>query len=249
MGMYTLQKSRVWTEDEIVLLNTTADILAGVVHSFVKERIRVIIGEERTLLRNGACNVIENAGMELSGEADNMNSLLNLAQQKKPDIIIINKNLPGSGGQDYIEHIKESSPDSDVLVMCQDMEINDCLLSTIRAGGKGSIPVSSSAEQLVSAIKSVYYGHSVTTIYGIRKLIQELQNSSHQNNVRALLNARELEILQLASTGLSNKAIGKQLSLSERTIDSHFRSIFTKAGASSRTEAIYIALKNGWITI
>jgi DNA-binding NarL/FixJ family response regulator len=249
MGMYTVQKPRVWPEDEITLLNIVAEIFAGVVYHSIKEKIRVIVGEERALLRDGVCNVILNAGMELTGEADNMNGLFDLAQQTKPDIIIINDDLPGSGGQNYIEHIKKTSPDSNILVMCQDREINKCFLSTIRAGGNGALPVSSSAEQLINAIKSIYYGHTVTTFDGINKWTQELTNFSQQNNVHTSLNARELEILQLASTGLSNKSIGKRLSLSERTVDSHFRSIFTKANAGSRTEAIYKALKNGWFSV
>ena len=80
-------------------------------------------------------------------------------------------------------------------------------------------------------------------------MVHDMGRPSRKTRITSPLNARELEILQLASKGMSNKSIAKKLSVSERTIGAHFRYIFTKMDVGSRTEAIYKALKNNWISL
>jgi len=247
-GIYTITGKKMWMEDEIALLHVISDILARAM-SHTGEKIRIAVGEEKTLLRNGICTAIVNAGMELIGESYDSETLIEIVIQYQPDLIIINANLPGSDEQTLIKHIKEILPLSNILVICPEQNISGCFLSAIQAGANGSLPESSSSDQLINAIKAIHVGQAVTTIACARKLEKERTYLEQKYTANDILNKGEIEILTLASKGMSNKAIGEHISLSERTIDSRFRSIFKKTGTNSRTEAIYKALKNDWITL
>lgn len=247
-GIYTITREKIWTEDEIALLRITGDTLARAM-SHKGEKIRIAVGEEKTLLRNGICTAVTNAGMELVGESYDSENLIEIATRYQPDLIIMNAGLPGSNGQTLIKHVKEIAPSTNILIICHEKDMPSCFLSAIHAGAAGSLPESSSSDQLINAIRAIHVGQAVTTIACARKLEEEIAHFEKRYTANDILNKGELEILTLASRGMTNKAIGEHLSLSERTIDSRFRSIFKKTGTNSRTEAIYKALKNEWITL
>ncbi|RKY03234.1 hypothetical protein DRP77_06630 [Candidatus Poribacteria bacterium] len=107
-------------------------------------------------------------------------------------------------------------------------------------------------QELINAIRAVYEGESVLHPAVAEKLLRRLQSSARGNGEpsrRQLLSKRELEVVRLGAQGLVNKEIANKLSLSERTVQTHWRNIFAKLGVSSRIEAITYCLRKGWISL
>ena len=211
--------------------------------------IRVLVGEHLPLLRAGISVTIQGASdLELVGEADNGDDLANLAAEYMPEIISMDSDLPGLSQQSLIKRIKEICPIAGILLIADAVHLPSVVNYAV-AGAAGCITRDASANQLLQAIRCIYSGEAVVDLAIVRDAVAILQNKASLPLVPNMLNLRELEILRLASTGLRNKAIAEQLLLSERTVHGYFRSIFSKVGVGSRTEAVCQALRNGWINL
>jgi DNA-binding NarL/FixJ family response regulator len=148
----------------------------------------------------------------------------------------------------FIKRLKDMSPGTSILVI-SDSVSNSCIMSCIEAGAAGYILTDASADQLLYAIRGVYIGEAVIDLVAIQSAAKGTDGRVATSVKFNGLNLRELETLRLAARGLSNKAIAQQSFVSERTVHSYFRSMFKKMGVASRTEAIYHALANEWITL
>jgi DNA-binding NarL/FixJ family response regulator len=187
--------------------------------------------------------------MEVVEAVSTSSELVEWAHNLLPDVILLDFNLPGLSGEEIIKQIKQISSTISVLVTTN-RAIHSCLCSCLQLGAAGYLLRDVSPQQLIQAIRGVYYGEAVLDLSAIREAAEELLAARREHStVPSKLHLRELEVLHLAAKGLSNKDIAEQLYISIRTVQSHFRSIFNKIGAASRTEAIYHALKNGWISL
>ncbi len=219
-----------------------------------KGKIRIVVGTQSHILRRGICSTIHDAKMDLVGETDNVDNLMELTSQYQPNITVTSCQLPGLTKEDLIKHIKDKAPATSILIICEngcDEETkSDCFTSAIEAGAEGFLSIHNApVEQLADAIRSLYHGATVVNTDIIRQAMFNIKYPKNSGNPPDSLNSREMEVLQLASRGMSNRAIAEHLSFSERTIQGYFHYIFSKIGAHSRTEAIYTALKNGWINV
>ena len=211
--------------------------------------IRVLVGEQICLLRDGIRVALKDtADLELVAETDDGRTLVKLATEYAPDVVIADSDMASISVQELIRCVKEVSPHSSIVILSNTMDTYHLMLS-LNAGAKGYLARDVvSAEQIKHTIRCVYKGEVVIYLADSQDMANIPVDSAtfltpHQ------INKRELEVLNLAARGLSNKTIAEQLFLSERTVHSHFCSIFRKISAKSRTEAIYCALKNGWINL
>ena len=223
------------------------------VHSQVNQ-ISIIIGERDSLTRHGICSTIHNAGFELAGVSDNSDDFLELVTMHKPEIVIVNFDLPGLNKEVLISRIRDISPKTNILVLCDDSCDAEtkfkCFTSSTEAGATGFVLTSQiTPEQLINAITNVQLGGIIAYPEIVQQTLHQLKQSEKEIQNSCPLNTRELEILQLVSRGMSDKQIAEHMSLTKRTTHGHLHSIFTKMGVGSRTEAIYKALKNGWINL
>ncbi|MBC8275935.1 MAG: response regulator transcription factor [Chloroflexi bacterium] len=211
--------------------------------------ISVVVGEHMPLVRCGVCSIIGDAvDLELVGVTDNGERLLELVDDHAPDVVVTDFKLPRLGGHCLIKRLKETSSGTSVLVISEDVS-NSCVMSCIEAGAAGYILKEASEAQLVNAIRGVYVGEAVIDLGTIRRAAKRSDTRMPESTNSNGLNLRELETLRLAARGLSNRGIAQQSFVSERTVHSYFRSMFKKMGVASRTEAIYHALANDWITL
>ncbi len=213
------------------------------------KKIRIVVGIRDYLLRNGICSTIRDAGMTLVGETDNDDTLIELISQHRPDIVVISFTIPDTNRETLIRRIKKMLPTVGILVICPEEEVESSFKSLIVAGAGGCIQENATKEQLIQAIHSVYFGQVAASLKVVQQVLADTSRPGQSDVVPSPLNSRELEILQLAIEGMSNNDIAKQLSISKRTVDTHFSSIFGKLSVRSRTKALYKALKNNWITI
>jgi DNA-binding NarL/FixJ family response regulator len=234
-------------KDTTTLATGIAGVLANKFKSKSAEKLRILVGEDEPLLSTGICSAIQKGNMELVGLADNGDRLIEIVSKHKPDVVVVDFDLPGPSAKDLIMQIREVLPTVDILVVSRTQEDTYRFATAIQAGAAGCLPVSVSMEQLAQAINSIHCDQIAATVDMVQQLVLQKDRSDESVTFSSPLNPRELEILELASLGLTNKAIAARLSISKRTVDSHFRYIFSKMAVSSRIEAVRRAEKNGWI--
>ena len=215
-------------------------------------KIRILIVDDHAMLREGMRTLLsQEADFEIVGEAANGEEAVRLAGELKPDIVIMDIVMPVMNGVDATRQIRQLYPAVSVLVLSAFSDTRH-IVELLEAGARGYLLKSSAGKELVKAIRAVRAGESVLDPEVTRKLVQRLTSLSRTAEERqsdGQLTARELEILKLASRGLSNKEISEKLFISLRTVKAHLTNIFNKLGCGSRTDAIIKGLKQGYIDL
>ncbi len=217
----------------------------------MSDSIRVILADDHALVRQGIRQFLEEAGdIEVVGEAANGEGALQLVAQLRPDIAVLDVQMPGMGGIEATRQIKERFPQVRVLILTA-YEEDPYIFALLRAGAQGYILKTAEADDLVRAVRAVYRGESALSPQVTQKVVRQIQSGAPAGATEQVepLSEREIEILRLAAQGLTNKAIGRQLNLSERTVQGHLAHIYGKLSVTSRTEAVTEALKRGWIVL
>ena len=204
------------------------------------------------VVREGIRELIQREeDMEIVGEAGDGEEAVQLAEQLKPDIILMDIAMPKLNGIEATQRIKGSHPSISVLVLTA-YDNEEFIFALLEAGAAGYLLKNVRSRELLNAIRAVYDGESVLHPVIANKVFSRLQlgKRKHSEQERGeLLTDRELEVLRLGAQGLANKEIATGLFLGERTIQTHWRNIFNKLGVSSRTEAIMYGLRKGWISM
>ena len=214
-------------------------------------KIRILLVDDHVILRQGTRQLIDHeTDMEVIGEAGNGEEAIRLSGELKPDIVIIDVAMPKLNGIEATRRIKEILPATPVLVLTG-YDYDEYIFSLLEIGAAGYLLKDISGDELLKAIRAVYAGEPVLHPAVMRKLIARCK-SPGQKQVETETNGlseREMEVLKLAARGISNKDIAESLIISVRTVQAHMRSIFSKLGVGSRSEAIIYALKRGWFTL
>jgi DNA-binding NarL/FixJ family response regulator len=162
--------------------------------------------------------------------------------------------MPKMSGVEATRRIKAESPDMKVLVLTAHDDDDD-VFALLQAGANGYLLKTAEIEELVRAIRTVAAGQSALAPEVTGKVVAQFTSGKGLPDVLTEtqedydgLTERELGILELVGKGLSNKQIGKNLYISDRTVQAHLSNIFSKLGVNSRTEAVMYAVRKGWIT-
>jgi len=215
------------------------------------EKIKVFLVEDHTVVREGIRELIEREeDMEVVGETGNGEEAVRMVGQMKPDVVLMDIALPGLNGVEATRRIKESHPSVSVLVLTA-YDSEEFIIAILRAKAAGYLLKNVRGRELLNAIRAVYEGNSVLHPTVAKKVLEHFQPEGEKSPPakRMPLSRREMEVVELGAQGLLNKEIADRLSLSERTVQTHWRNIFAKLGVSSRVEAIMHCLKEGWITL
>lgn len=214
--------------------------------------IRVlIVSEDLPTYSEGLRLILDNErDFEVVGIANNGQEALNKAKELLPDILLMGIDVPGLDGVEITRRIRSSKLHIRILILtsCSDERP---LLAAMEAGADGCLSMKASSDQLIDSLKAIHYGQILfesRVAPTILKYIRDAAKIASQQNTSPGLSKRQIEILKLAAKGMTNKEIGASLYLSERTVQAHLASIFGKLGATSRTEAVALAIDRGWIT-
>lgn len=213
------------------------------------EKIRVLLAEDHVLVRENIRRFLEQEpGLAVVGEAGDGEQLIELAGKLKPDVIVADVAMPKINGIDAIREIKAVDPAVAILVLSA-YDFDQYIFTLLEAGAAGYLLKDICSQELVNAIYAIHRGDSVLHPSVARKVMQRFRSPNRNQQLRSfeLLTDREMDVLGLAAQGKSNKEIADILSLSIRTIESHIAHIFSKLGVGSRTEAVILALKKGWV--
>ncbi len=218
----------------------------------MKPRTRILIADDHPLLREALCQVFSSQkDMEIVGQAGNGEEAIDLASQLKPDILVMDIMMPKFDGLEASRQIKKIAPNTAILILTA-YDDDNYVLGLLEAGATGYLMKSAKGQDLVEAVRAVRAGESVLHPKIIEKLLKQamvkpVETAEHK--IKNLLSDREMEMLKLLATGMSNKKIAEKLCLSLRTVKAHMSNIFTKMNVASRSEALVEALRKGLLTL
>ena len=207
-------------------------------------QIRILVVDDHPFFRAGLSERISRVdGWLLVGEASDGLSAYNLTAALTPHLILMDVNMPGTGGMEATKRIKSDFPEVQIIALSADDSLED-IKQILQAGASGYLLKTVTELELRTAILDVLRGGSALTPQVARNLISDLRQP---HTTRKKLSDQELNILQMAAQGLTNEKISKTLFLSVRTIETHMHNIFKKLDVTSRTEAVVHGLKFGLI--
>src|ERR1035437_5599521 len=212
--------------------------------------IRIVIADDHAVVRKGTRQILEEqSDFKVVGEAENGEEAVRLVETLKPDVAIIDVAMPVMDGIEATKRIKATNPATAVLILSI-YDNDQFVFSLLDAGASGYLLKDVSGQEITNAVRAVMRGESVLHPIIARKVINRLfPGYAEKKAAEKVLGERELEVLLLASKGIGNQEIADRLNLSLRTIEAHMRHIFIKLHVGSRTEAVFYALKQKWISI
>lgn len=213
--------------------------------------IRLIVADDHPVLREGLVTILSTqADFEVIAEADNGQALIMKARQFEPDVILTDLEMPEKDGVEAIKEIRALLPNINFIVFTA-FDTDERIVSAVQAGAKGYLLKGSPRDEVFKAIRVVSHGGSLLEPTVATKLLKHMSgnSSSAQDNLPESLTEREMEVLELLGTGMTNKEIGSELFITERTVKFYVSSILGKLSASNRTEAVTIAVQRGLIEI
>lgn len=209
--------------------------------------IRVLLADDHAIVRAGIRQVLERAhDIQVVAEAGDGEAAQNLIQQHRPDVAVLDIQMPKASGIEVTRWLRANVKNVGVLVLTA-YDDDPYVMAVLQAGANGYVLKTASAEELIRAVRDVHEGKSALDPSIAQKLMTHIFSSSKTTVVEEITD-RELEVLSLAAKGYTNKAIGVQLGISDRTVQGHLAHIFDKLQASSRTEAVMRAVSLGWIS-
>ncbi|HRH92047.1 MAG TPA: response regulator transcription factor [Agitococcus sp.] len=210
---------------------------------------RILLVDDHTLFRSGIRALLASQeDIDVVGEAGEGSEALKLCQILKPDIVLLDLNMPGLSGLEVLKLMLEDSPQQSVIMLTLSEEADD-LLKALQLGAKGYLLKNSNVDYLVNAIRLIAQGGTAiqpemtsTLVAGLR------QNKKEETEEKEQLTLREKEVLKLVSSGQSNKEIARKLDIGESTVKFHIQSILRKLNLSSRVQAAVYASQHPHIS-
>jgi DNA-binding NarL/FixJ family response regulator len=208
--------------------------------------IRVLLADDHAMVRAGIRQLLEGAGdIQVIAEAGDGEEARSLIQEHNPDVAVLDIQMPKASGIDVTRWVRAHLPGVGVLILTA-YDDDPYVMAVLQAGANGYVLKTANAADLIRAVRDVNEGRSALDPAITRKLMQNLFKKPESSAVERLTD-RELDVLRLAAKGFTNKAIGMQLGISDRTVQGHLAHIFAKLQANSRTEAVMRAVSLGWI--
>lgn len=212
-------------------------------------KIKVMITDDHKMVREGIKQLLElNDSISVVGMASDGDECMSVLESKKPDLLLLDINMPGKNGLEIIEEIKKLNFNVKIILLTVHNEV-DYLLKAVEIGADGYVLKDSGSAELVNAIEIVMSGESYIQPDMIPMLNSKMIAKNSDKEKMKNLTKRELEVLVLVSEGMFNKEIADKLSISERTVKNHISSIFKKIDVADRTQAAVFAIRNNLIHI
>ena len=209
--------------------------------------------DDHPLLRHSIRSFLENEGdLEVVGEGGSGIDAIRMVSELRPDAVIMDIGMPDMNGLEATKRIRSTNPDVAILVLTVHTD-QEWVLEIMKAGASGYIIKDVFGDQLVKAVRGVLAGEVVLSAPVAAELIKQADRAS-STKASALksgekLSSREVSMLKLASSGMSNKEISERLGLSLFTVKTYFKNVYSKLGARTRTEAVSAALREGLISL
>ena len=219
--------------------------------------IRILIADDHQLLREGIRNFLSlEPDFEIIGEAANGEEAIARTIELRPDVLLLDINMPKASGIEVASRLKESCPEVRILALTIHDDQN-YMMNMIQSGAAGYLLKDVEPSMMVQAVRRVYAGESYVEPSLTKKLFQGITNREEKKAAPAApgitewerLSTREIEVLRLIGKGMSNAEIARTLYLSEKTVKNHLTNIFRKIDVTDRTQAVLYAIKHKIVNV
>jgi DNA-binding NarL/FixJ family response regulator len=203
--------------------------------------IHILLADDHPIVRDGLAAILDaETDMSVIGQASNGCEAIELFRLHQPDVAILDLHMPQMSGVEAISAIRAEFPNA-CIIMFTVYDGDECIYQGLRAGAKSYLLKNTPSDEILEIIRTVATGEKHIPAQVGKKLAERMELPQ--------LSDREREVLQLMSTGKTNKAISAAMGVSESTVKFHVNNILTKLGVSDRTHAVITALKRGIIKL
>jgi DNA-binding NarL/FixJ family response regulator len=208
-----------------------------------KDKIKILIADDHFLIREGLKRIISfEEDLLTVGEAENGEKVLKMIKLNKPDVLIVDLNMPVMNGIEVLKKIKEELLDIKVIMLTIENS-SKTIHEAINIGADGYMLKDSAGEEIVDAIRKVFIGEKYIDKSLVSLLFLDIKHKDKKScNILDSLSKREIEVLLKISKGFSNIEIGQQLYLSEKTIKNYATNLFRKINVEDRVHATIFAI-------
>jgi two-component system, NarL family, response regulator LiaR len=213
--------------------------------------IRVVLADDHKLVRKGIRDILEETDdIRVVAEAGDGEEAIARVAETRPDVLVLDIQMPKLSGVEVTRRVAAEQRSVRILVLTA-YDDDPYVFALLKSGATGYILKTADAEELVRAVRSVASGRSALAPEVAQKVVDQLAGGMRNmgDEVLQSLSERELEALRLAAKGLTNRAIGLQLGISDRTVQGHLANIYAKLHVNTRTEAVLKAVKLGWLVL
>lgn len=212
--------------------------------------IRILIADDHSMVREGLKQLIElEDDIIVVAQAGTGNEAIEKIQQYKPDVVLLDINMPNMNGLEVLEYLRNNDIEVNVLILTIHNEI-EYLYKAVEIGVKGYVLKDSESDVLIKAIRTIFKGESYIQPNMASLLFKKMNGDlGNIQKIHSKLTKREVDVLKLITQGLLNKEIADRLCISEKTVKNHVSNIFKKIEVSDRTQAAVYAIKNNIVDI
>ena len=212
-------------------------------------KIRLLLVDDHAVVRSGLRMLLDSQpDMEIVGEAQSGEEAITLVEAQKPDVVLMDVQMPQMNGIETTEKIKADRPETAVLALTM-YEKDQYFFEMLRAGASGYVPKRAAPDELVKAIRTVMRGEVYLYPSMATLLVQDYLGEGDDEPACEDLTPREQEVLTLIAESLTNAEIAEQLTISVRTVDRHRENIMRKLNMHNRIDLVKFAIKKGLISL
>lgn len=212
-------------------------------------KIRILIADDHSMVREGLKQLVElEDDIIVVAQAGNGSETIEKIIEYKPDVVLLDINMPEMNGLEVLSYLSENEIDANVLVLTIHNEV-EYLYKAVEIGVKGYVLKDSESDVLIRAIRSIHEGESYIQPNMASLLFKKMNSDDNSSASNSKLTKREIEVLKLITEGMLNKEIAHKLCISEKTVKNHVSNIFKKIEVSDRTQAAVFAIKNSIVEL
>jgi len=208
--------------------------------------IRVLLADDHAVVRAGIRQFLEQAeDILVVAEADDGETAKVLIKKELPDVVVLDIQMPKASGIEVTRWVRSHHREIGILILTA-YDDDPYVMAVLQAGANGYVLKTASPREIIQSVRDVHAGSSTLDPQILRKVMAQVSSGPQPIQIEKITD-RELEVLSFVAKGLTNKAIGVRLGISDRTVQGHLARIFTKLQANSRTEAVMRAVSLGWL--
>jgi len=213
-------------------------------------KIKVLVADDHPTFREGLARFLDDEeDFECVAKVADGEEAVSEAKALLPDVAVMDIAMPKLNGIEAARKIRESCPGTAILIISA-YDYESYVLAALKAGAAGFLVKNAPLPELISAVRLVHGGDGVFNLKAASRILRGLiAEDSEEPSGIGPLHGSELKVLTLCARGMSNREIGSELGISERTVQSHLVNIFKKLGVSSRTQAVLTAVGSGWLSL